>query len=193
MIFKASFLRKNSFLIFLKIQMILPLMKRVLQKTFSFKWRLEGIYFLNQSVVSVVVHSSLLSSPSKDGQTDVSTEVKSLVALLNYLDNIQREGGCSNNTFFSIQMVQLSKTTFHSEMGKPLCTTLNLFWGDIDVGRGGRGRAGGSECNEICRPFKISERPKGLWQKYVRFYEKHVSLFHRLRVTIKNVRSNSTL
>ena len=100
-------------------------------KTFYFKWRLEGIYFLNQSVVSVVVHSSLLSSPSKDGQTDVSTEVKSLVALLNYLDNIQREGGRSNNTFFSIQMVQLSKTTFHSEMGKPLCTTLNLFLGGL--------------------------------------------------------------
>ena len=101
-------------------------------KTFSLKWHLEGIYFLNQSVVSIVVHSSLLlSSPSKDGQTDVSTEVKSLVALLNYLDNIQREGGCSNNTFFSIQMVQLSKTTFHSEMGKPLCTTLNLFLGGL--------------------------------------------------------------
>ena len=99
-------------------------------KTFSFKCRLEGIYFLNQSVVcGLVVHSPLLSSPSKDGQTDVSTEVKSLEALLNSLDNIQREGGCSNNTFFSIQMVQLSKTTFHLEMGKPLCTTLNLFLG----------------------------------------------------------------
>ena len=130
MIFQEIFLRKNSFLIFLNSQMILPLMNRVLQNLFfQVAFRRDLLFKPKCGLCCGPLSFAVL--PSKDGQTDVSTEVKSLVALLNYLDNIQREGGCSNNTFFSIQMVQLSKTTFHLEMGKPLCTTLNLFLGGL--------------------------------------------------------------
>ena len=130
-------------------------------KTFSFKWHLEGIYFLNQSVVCGPLFFAVLPFKRWTDGRQYRSQIPSSSSQL-FGQYSERRRMFKQYLFFHSNGTAV-KDNFSLRDGKTsLYHTQSIFGGTwMQVGVGG-GELAVRECNEICRPFKISERPKGL-------------------------------